>query len=149
MDTIRDDVWSLWCQRAAIPCNHYGLTRWSRVTYVCVSELTTIDAWTASCHYQNQYLNNVNRTLGNTLQWNIDQNLNMFLQENAFENVVRNVAHFVSAAMCYTQNPNYQSLSHNSLEVIDGGDRIKTTFLMSPSSILQYMEDILSRLIKP
>ena len=45
-------------------------------------------AWTAPSHYLNQCWNIVNWTLGNKLQWNFNWNLNIFVQENAFENVV-------------------------------------------------------------
>ena len=39
-------------------------------------------------HYLNQCLNIVNWTLGNKLQWNFNRNWNIFIQENALENVV-------------------------------------------------------------
>ena len=43
--------------------------------------------WTAPSHYLNQCWNIVDRTLGNKLQWNFNRNSNIFIQENAFENV--------------------------------------------------------------
>ena len=39
--------------------------------------------------------------LGNKLQWSFNRNLNIFIQENAFENVVCEImAIFVSTSMC-------------------------------------------------
>ena len=43
-------------------------------------------------HYLNQCRNNVNLTLGNKLQWNLNRNQYIFIQENAFENVVWKMA---------------------------------------------------------
>ena len=39
-------------------------------------------------HYLNQCWNIVNLTLGNKFQWNLNRNWYIFIQENAFENVV-------------------------------------------------------------
>ena len=39
----------------------------------------------ATSHYLNQCWNSVNWTLGNKLQWNLNQNVYIFIQENAFE----------------------------------------------------------------
>ena len=49
-------------------------------------------AWSAPSHYRNQWWNIVNWTLGNKLQWNFDRNSNIFIEENAFENVVCEMA---------------------------------------------------------
>ena len=46
----------------------------------------------APSHYLNQCWNIVNWTLGNKLQWNLNQNPNIFIQENAFENGVCEMA---------------------------------------------------------
>ena len=46
----------------------------------------------APSHYLNQCWNVVNWTLGNKLQWNFNRNSNIFIQENAFENVVCEMA---------------------------------------------------------
>ena len=45
-------------------------------------------AYSASSHYVNVCWNIVNWTLGNKLQWNFNRSSNIFIQENAFENVV-------------------------------------------------------------
>ena len=39
-------------------------------------------------HYLNQYWNIVNLTLWNKVQWNLNRNSYLFIQENAFENIV-------------------------------------------------------------
>ena len=57
-------------------------------------------AWTAPSHYMNQCWNIVNWTPRNKLQWNVNQNSNIFIRENPFENVAGNGGHFVSASMC-------------------------------------------------
>ena len=49
-------------------------------------------AWTAPSHYLNHWWNIVHWTLGNKLQWNFNRNSNIFIQENAFENVVCEIA---------------------------------------------------------
>ena len=43
-------------------------------------------------HYLNHCWNIVNWTLGNKFQWNFNRNSNIFIQENAFENVVCEMA---------------------------------------------------------
>ena len=45
-------------------------------------------AWLVPSHYLNQWWNIVNRTLRNKLQWNFNKNSYIFIEENAFENVV-------------------------------------------------------------
>ena len=57
-------------------------------------------AWTAPSHYLNQCWNIVNWTLGNKLQWNLNRNLNIFIKENAFENVVWKMAAILSRPQC-------------------------------------------------
>ena len=39
-------------------------------------------------HYLNQCWNIINWTIGNKLQWNLNKNLHIFIQENVLENVV-------------------------------------------------------------
>ena len=57
-------------------------------------------AWSAPSHYLNQRWNNVNWTLGNKLQWNLNRNLTIFIQENAFENVVWKMVAILSRPQC-------------------------------------------------
>ena len=60
-----------------------------RVTHICLSKVTII----GSDDYLNQCWYNVKWALGNKLQWNLNQSLHIFVQENALENV--------SASVCY------------------------------------------------
>ena len=55
-------------------------------------------------HYLIQCWNIVNRTLRNKLQWNLDQNLYIFIQVNAFENVVWKMAAILSRPQCVNQH---------------------------------------------
>ena len=64
------------------------LTHWGRVTHICINKLTFI----GSDNYLNQCWNIVNCALRNKLQWNFNLNSNIFMQENAFENVVCEMA---------------------------------------------------------
>ena len=45
-------------------------------------------AWSAPSNYLNQYWNFVNLTLRNKIQWNVNCNSHISVQENAFENVI-------------------------------------------------------------
>ena len=51
-------------------------------------------------HCLNQCWNIVNWTRGNKLQWNLNQNSNIFIQENAFENFVCEMASIWSLPQC-------------------------------------------------
>ena len=55
-----------------------------------------ISAWTAPSHYLNQCWNIVNWTLRNKLQWKFNRNSNIFIYENAHENVVCEMASILS-----------------------------------------------------
>ena len=87
------------------------LTHWGRVTHICVSNLTIIvsdkrlSAWSAPSHYLNQCWNIVNWTLRNKLQWNFNWNSNIFIQENALENVVCEMASILSRPQCVNSSP--------------------------------------------
>ena len=86
------------------------LTHWGRVTHICVSKLTIIGsdngfvAWPAPSHYLNQCWIIVNWTLRNKLQWNLNRNSNIFIQENAFESVVCETAAILSRPQCVKLN---------------------------------------------
>ena len=60
--------------------------------------------WLVACpaqnHYLNQFWNIVNWTLRNKLQWNFNRNSNIFIQENALENVVCGMASILSLPQC-------------------------------------------------
>ena len=57
-------------------------------------------AWTAPSHYLNQCWNIVNWTLRNKRQWNFNRNSYVFIQENAFENVVCEMASTLPRPQC-------------------------------------------------
>ena len=81
------------------------LTHWGRVTHICVSKLTIIGSdnglsLVAPSHYLNQCWNIVNWTLRNKLQWNLNRNSNIFIQENAFESVVCETVAILSLPQC-------------------------------------------------
>ena len=53
-------------------------------------------------HYLNQYWNTVNWNLRNKSQWTINQNSYIFIQGNAFENVICKIASIMSQPLCAT-----------------------------------------------
>ena len=57
-------------------------------------------AWPAPSHYPNQCWVIVNWTLRNKLQWNINRNSDIFIQENVFESVVCETAAILSRPQC-------------------------------------------------
>ena len=57
-------------------------------------------AWTAPSHSLNQCWNIVNWTLRNKLQWNFNRNSYIFIQENALENVVCEMASILPRPQC-------------------------------------------------
>ena len=65
------------------------------MTHICISKLTIIGP-----DYLNQWWNIVNWTLGNKLQWNLNRNLNIFIQKNAIENVVWKMAAILPGPQC-------------------------------------------------
>ena len=54
----------------------------------------------APSHYLNQCWNIINWTLRNKLQWNFNRNSNIFIHENALENVVCEMASILSRPKC-------------------------------------------------
>ena len=75
--------------KASLCVNH-----WGRVTHICVSKIghywfrQSLVTCSVPRHYQNQWWIIINWTLRNKLHWNFTQNCNIFIQENAFENIV-------------------------------------------------------------
>ena len=67
------------------------LTHWGRVTHICVSKLNIIR---------------------NKLKWNFNRNSNIFIQENALENVVCEMAFILSRPQCVDQCVACTSLLH-------------------------------------
>ena len=74
--------------------------------HICIDELTTIVSDNVLSPGRRQAIiwNNAGilliRPLGNKLEWNLNQNLYIFIQENAFENVVWNMAAILSRPQC-------------------------------------------------
>ena len=67
--------------------NHHWFRKW-------------LVAWPAPSHYLNQCWDIVKWALGNKLQWNLNWNSYIFIQEYAFENVVRIMAAILSRPQC-------------------------------------------------
>ena len=57
-------------------------------------------AWPAPSQYLNQCRNIVNWTLRNKLQWNLNRNSNIFIQENAFASIVCETVAILSRPQC-------------------------------------------------
>ena len=89
------------------------LTHWGRVTHICIRKLAIIgsDNGLSPSHYLNQCWNIVNWTLRNKLQLN--WNPNIFVQENAFENVCK-MASILSRPQCAKWEKIQQNNSHHS-----------------------------------
>ena len=74
--------------------------------HICVSKITIIGSDNGLSFGRRQAIictqcwNNVSSTLGNKLQWNLNRNLYIFIQENAFENVVWKMAAILSRSQC-------------------------------------------------
>ena len=69
------------------------LTHWGRATHIYVSKLTIIGSYNglSPSHYLNHCWNIVNK-FGNKLQWNLNRNVYMFIQEIVFLNAVWKMA---------------------------------------------------------
>ena len=72
------------------------------MTHVGVSKLTIIVS-DNGLGPTNQWWNIVDLTPRNTSQWNINQNPDIFIPENAFGNVVRKMAAILSQPQCIKQ----------------------------------------------
>ena len=74
------------------------------MTHICVGNLAIIGSDNGLSpgrrHYLNQCWNIVNWTFRNKLQWNFNRNLNIFIQENALDNVVCEMAFILSRPQC-------------------------------------------------
>ena len=89
------------------------LIHWGWVTYTCISKVTNNNA---TSHYLKQWWN-INSNLGNKLQWNLKQNLYIFIQENAFENVILEMTAILYQPQCV----NVVAASWSSGRVQDSG----------------------------
>ena len=86
------------------------LTHWGRVTHICVSKLghhwfiLCHVAWPAPNHDLNQCWNIVNTTRRISLKWNINRNPHISIYDNAFGNVVFEMAAILSRSQCDKPN---------------------------------------------
>ena len=80
----------------------WPLTHWGRMTHICVSKLTITgsDNGLSSGRHQAIIWDIVNWNVVNKLQWNLKRNSYIFIQENAFENVVCEMAAILSRPQC-------------------------------------------------
>ena len=82
------------------------LTHWGRVLHIYVTNVGHhwFRYWLVTClapsHYLNQCWNIANCTRSNKLHWNLNQNSYIFIQENAFENVICKMAAILSRPYC-------------------------------------------------
>ena len=101
-------IWGALC-----PLVHwsYGeLNHWGRVTHMCFSRPTIIGLWPIQCQtiirINARILHNSN--LRNTFQWNLKQNSYIFIQENAIENIVCELAVILSRPQCVKTNHTFK-----------------------------------------
>ena len=82
------------------------LTHWCRVTHICVGNLVIIGSDNGLSPGRRQAIIRTNagilliEPLGKKLQWNFNRNSNIFIQENAFESVVCEMAAILSRPQC-------------------------------------------------
>ena len=69
-----------------------------------VKDRGPVDFLMSASHYLNQCWVIVNWTLRNKLQWNLNRNSNIFIQENALESVVWETADILSRPQCVNQS---------------------------------------------
>ena len=90
----------------------------------------------ALSHYLNQWRNIVNWTLRNKLQWNFNWNLNIFIQENAFEHVICEMASILSWPQCF--NP----LWPNNVILPSGNKQLPKPLMTHTNGILWHSAEI-------
>ena len=81
---------------------HDQLTHWGRVTHLCVGKLSIIGSDTGLSPGRRQAIiwTNTGILLIGPLGTNFNRNSNIFIQENAFENVVCEMASILSRPQC-------------------------------------------------
>ena len=107
------------------------LTHWGRVTHICVNKLTTTGSDNGLSPRRRQAIIWTNagilliRPLGKKLQWHFNRNWNIFIQENAFENIVCEMVSILSRPQCVN--------SHQQQVAWD--DFVCTVWLWSPNQV--------------
>ena len=86
-------------------CRTAGLTHWGRMTHICVSKLTIIGSDNGLSPGRRQAIIWTNGILligplGTKLQWNLKQNSHIFIHENAFQNIVCEMATILFRPQC-------------------------------------------------
>ena len=78
------------------------LTPWGRATHICVGKLTTISSDNGLSPGRRQVIiwNYCWNIVKWNLEWNFNRNSNIFIQENAFQNVVWEMASILSRPQC-------------------------------------------------
>ena len=114
---------SHWCPGAKAPGHQYPQCwlniHWSRVMHIYASNLTNIGSDNGLSPGRRQAIiwsrdrsncwDIVNRTPRNKLQWNLNPNPNIFIEENTFDNVVCEIP----AILCRPQCVNKLTLRQN------------------------------------
>ena len=82
--------------------SNHSLTHWRRVTHNCIGKLIMIgsDNGLAPGRHQPIIWTNAGMLLRNKLHWNFNRNSNIFIQENALEDVVYEMASNLSWPQC-------------------------------------------------
>ena len=119
---------SWWHLYIIVTATCVSLTHWGRVTHICVGKLTIIGSDNGLSPDRRQAIIWTNDgilligPLGTKLQWNFNRNSNIFIQENALENVVCEMASILCRPQCVNRDnyPGYTS-----------------SFLPKPSSVNQ------------
>ena len=92
-----------------LPYRTVVLTHWGRVMHICVSDLTITGSDNGLLPGQRQAIIRTNavilliKPLGTKLQLNFYRNSNIFIQENAFENIACEMAAILSRPQCEMQ----------------------------------------------
>ena len=89
--------------------------------------------WPVACpapsHYLNLWWITVNRTLGKKLKWNRNRDLHIIIQENEFQNVVREMAAILSRPQCIKHNTVTHKSFHGVSNIRSKGRWIELIFL--------------------
>ena len=97
-----DESPAIWDIMTLRRCCCYGLTHWGRVTHICVSKLTIIGSDNGLLPGRRQAIIWTNDgmlligPLGTNCSEILKQNSHIFIQENAFENIVCEMAAILS-----------------------------------------------------
>ena len=97
------------------------LTNWGRVTHICVSKVTMNGSGNGLLPGRRQAIIWTNAGillighLGTNLSWNVNRNVYIFIQENAFESIVRILAAILSRLQCVKISRHFCCFQESSL----------------------------------